>query len=196
MALGPHPQRELSLMPRLGFACPRLGIAAGAPSCPACPSIPSTLMLSDTPDKVRAASERKTPVTIANASSSSGRTRRSSAACARSARASSSKATRSVGRQALCHASAARSAPPAAKAAPTVIATARAREIRHAHSAAAAAKIRKVDANGWMISGARNPTTEPARRPTAGIAATVRMHGDVQGHHRSLNTMDTKDTKV
>ena len=32
---GPHPQRELTLMPRLGFACPRLGIAAGAPSsCP------------------------------------------------------------------------------------------------------------------------------------------------------------------
>jgi len=25
MALGPHPQRELTLMPRLGFACPRLG---------------------------------------------------------------------------------------------------------------------------------------------------------------------------
>jgi len=25
LALGPHPQRELTLMPRLGFPCPRLG---------------------------------------------------------------------------------------------------------------------------------------------------------------------------
>src|SRR5207247_1305302 len=31
LAAGIHPQRELTLMPRLGFACPRLGIAAGAP---------------------------------------------------------------------------------------------------------------------------------------------------------------------
>ena len=30
LALGPHPQRELTLMPRLGFTCPRLGMAAGA----------------------------------------------------------------------------------------------------------------------------------------------------------------------
>ena len=30
MALGPHPQRELTPMPRLGFTCPRLGMAAGA----------------------------------------------------------------------------------------------------------------------------------------------------------------------
>jgi len=30
LALGPHPQRELTLMPRLGFARPRLGMAAGA----------------------------------------------------------------------------------------------------------------------------------------------------------------------
>ena len=30
LAVGPHPQRELTLMPRLGFACPRLGMAAGA----------------------------------------------------------------------------------------------------------------------------------------------------------------------
>src|SRR6185436_11860633 len=30
LALGPHPQRELTLTPRLGFACPRLGVAAGA----------------------------------------------------------------------------------------------------------------------------------------------------------------------
>ena len=30
LALGPHPQRELTLMPRLGDAWPRLGIAAGA----------------------------------------------------------------------------------------------------------------------------------------------------------------------
>src|SRR6266508_4210216 len=30
LALGPHPQRELTPMPRLGFACPRLGMAAGA----------------------------------------------------------------------------------------------------------------------------------------------------------------------
>jgi hypothetical protein len=34
MALGPHPQRELSLMPRFGFACPQLGMAAGAPDLP------------------------------------------------------------------------------------------------------------------------------------------------------------------
>ena len=31
VALGPHPQRELTLTPRLGFARPRLGVAAGAP---------------------------------------------------------------------------------------------------------------------------------------------------------------------
>jgi hypothetical protein len=30
LALGPHPQRELTLMPRVGFAWPRLGMAAGA----------------------------------------------------------------------------------------------------------------------------------------------------------------------
>jgi hypothetical protein len=30
MALGPHPQRELTLTLRLGFALPRLGMAAGA----------------------------------------------------------------------------------------------------------------------------------------------------------------------
>src|SRR5688572_8484843 len=30
MALGPHPQRELTLMPRFGFAWPQLGMAAGA----------------------------------------------------------------------------------------------------------------------------------------------------------------------
>src|SRR3989304_3571159 len=30
LALGPHPQRELTLPPRLGFACPRLSVAAGA----------------------------------------------------------------------------------------------------------------------------------------------------------------------
>src|SRR5882672_11134090 len=30
LALGPHPQRELTLMLRLGSACPRLSIAAGA----------------------------------------------------------------------------------------------------------------------------------------------------------------------
>src|SRR5262245_17794206 len=27
---GPHPRRELTLTPRLGFPCPRLGVAAGA----------------------------------------------------------------------------------------------------------------------------------------------------------------------
>jgi hypothetical protein len=32
LAPGPHPRRELTLMPRLGFPCPRLGMAAGAPS--------------------------------------------------------------------------------------------------------------------------------------------------------------------
>src|SRR5438128_2159779 len=30
LALGPHPQRDLSLTPRLGFTGPRLGVAAGA----------------------------------------------------------------------------------------------------------------------------------------------------------------------
>src|SRR5881396_522089 len=30
LALGPHPQRELTLMPRLGSACPRLGIVPQA----------------------------------------------------------------------------------------------------------------------------------------------------------------------
>src|SRR2546422_249517 len=30
LALGPHPQRELTLTPRLGSPCPRLGVAAGA----------------------------------------------------------------------------------------------------------------------------------------------------------------------
>src|SRR5438093_9162199 len=30
LAPGPHPRRELTLTPRLGFACPRLGVAAGA----------------------------------------------------------------------------------------------------------------------------------------------------------------------
>src|SRR3989475_12953713 len=30
LALGPHPQRELTLMPRLGLTRPRLGMAAGA----------------------------------------------------------------------------------------------------------------------------------------------------------------------
>ena len=32
LALGPHPQRHLTLTPRLGFAWPRLGVAAGAAS--------------------------------------------------------------------------------------------------------------------------------------------------------------------
>ena len=30
LAPGPHPRRDLSLTPRLGFAWPRLGVAAGA----------------------------------------------------------------------------------------------------------------------------------------------------------------------
>src|ERR1700676_1845034 len=30
LAPGPHPRRDLTLIPRLGFACPRLGMAAGA----------------------------------------------------------------------------------------------------------------------------------------------------------------------
>src|SRR5215471_5851974 len=30
LALGPHPQRELTLMSRRGFPCPRLDMAAGA----------------------------------------------------------------------------------------------------------------------------------------------------------------------
>src|ERR1700674_4447766 len=29
-AAGPHPRRELTLMPRFGFTCPQLGMAAGA----------------------------------------------------------------------------------------------------------------------------------------------------------------------
>src|SRR3989454_12292525 len=32
LAPGPHPRRELSPTPRLGFPCPRLGVAAGARS--------------------------------------------------------------------------------------------------------------------------------------------------------------------
>src|ERR1700675_1291547 len=31
LAAGPHPRRELTLMPRFGFTCPQLGMAAGAP---------------------------------------------------------------------------------------------------------------------------------------------------------------------
>ena len=31
LAAGPHPRRELTLMPRFGFSCPQLGMAAGAP---------------------------------------------------------------------------------------------------------------------------------------------------------------------
>ena len=47
-ALGPHPQRELTPIPRLGSACPRLGMAAGAnlftvASCTAVPSRLSSL---------------------------------------------------------------------------------------------------------------------------------------------------------
>ncbi len=30
LAAGPHPRRELTLTPRLGSTCPRLGVAAGA----------------------------------------------------------------------------------------------------------------------------------------------------------------------
>ena len=32
LAAGPHPRRELTLTPSRGFACPRLGVAAGAPA--------------------------------------------------------------------------------------------------------------------------------------------------------------------
>jgi hypothetical protein len=31
LAARPHPRRELTLMPRFGFSCPQLGMAAGAP---------------------------------------------------------------------------------------------------------------------------------------------------------------------
>ena len=159
----------------------------------------STATLIETPDSVREASARRTPSTVANASSSSGSTRPSIAARARSSPASSSKATRRVGRQARCHASAPRSAPPAAKAVATVMATARALEIDHAHSAAAAPQINTVDASGWMISGARNPTREPASMPRAGMAATVRKPSDrakfgATAHHDT--TKITKDTKL
>src|SRR5262245_64519355 len=37
---GGHPQRELTLMPRLGSPCPRLGMAAGAPLPPIMPTMP------------------------------------------------------------------------------------------------------------------------------------------------------------
>src|SRR5712671_5127992 len=30
LALGPHPQRELTVTPRRGYPCPRRGVAAGA----------------------------------------------------------------------------------------------------------------------------------------------------------------------
>jgi hypothetical protein len=40
LALGPHPHRELTLMLRLGSACPRLSIAAGAPFLPFLPFLP------------------------------------------------------------------------------------------------------------------------------------------------------------
>jgi hypothetical protein len=42
LAPGPNPRRELTLMPRLGFAWPRLGMAAGAsPASPALPALPA-----------------------------------------------------------------------------------------------------------------------------------------------------------
>src|ERR1700687_6057500 len=34
LAAGPHPRRERTLMPRFGFTCPQLGMAAGAASLP------------------------------------------------------------------------------------------------------------------------------------------------------------------
>ena len=37
---GPHPRRVLTLMPPLGFARPRLGMAAGAPYQPYLPYLP------------------------------------------------------------------------------------------------------------------------------------------------------------
>ena len=42
LAPGPYPRRVLTLMPRLGFARPRLGMAAGAPCPPRlpCPALP------------------------------------------------------------------------------------------------------------------------------------------------------------
>jgi len=47
MAAGPHPRRELTLMPRFGFAWPQLGMAAGASAAvPALlPPLPSTIAL-------------------------------------------------------------------------------------------------------------------------------------------------------
>ena len=50
LAPGPHPRRELTLTPRLGFAWPRLGVAAGAPVSPAHPAHPAypALFLSTT----------------------------------------------------------------------------------------------------------------------------------------------------
>jgi hypothetical protein len=39
VAAGLHPRRETSLMPRLGFPGPRLGMAAGAPTLASVPTI-------------------------------------------------------------------------------------------------------------------------------------------------------------
>ena len=134
--------------------------------------IPSTATLSDTPAGARDASERRTPSTIANASSSSGRTRRPAAARARSTRARSSNAIRSVGRHAFCHASAASSAPPAANVNATAAATTRGRKAQHAQAHTNAPTTRNAYANGRPVSGRRNPAAAPASRPRAGTAAT------------------------
>src|SRR6267143_341401 len=58
MALGPHPQRELSLTPRLGFARPRLGVAAGAASFTGAGAPPPARAIADTSPRICSSSAR------------------------------------------------------------------------------------------------------------------------------------------
>src|SRR5882672_5327045 len=58
MALGPHPQRELSLTPRLGFARPRLGVAAGAASFTGAGAPPPARAIDDTSPRICSSSAR------------------------------------------------------------------------------------------------------------------------------------------
>src|SRR3989475_8412170 len=57
LALGPHPQRELTQMPRLGFACPRLGMAAGA-FCTGAGAPPPARTYADASPRIRMSSAR------------------------------------------------------------------------------------------------------------------------------------------
>jgi nitrate/nitrite transport system ATP-binding protein len=58
LALGPHPQRELTPMPHLGVARPRLGMAAGAAHGPV-----TTLMITNNVDEAILLSDRIVPMT-------------------------------------------------------------------------------------------------------------------------------------